>query len=253
MMHQVACITDKGRHRPGNEDFILCMESDYLFMVADGVGGHNSGELASRLAGEHIKEYIKANPIPDIADDLMLKDYFLNCFSEANQNIYKWASQVEKNAGMATTAVLAYIPKNKAYIVNVGDSRAYLVRDSQLYQITEDHTYVNDLLKKGTITKEEVINHPDRNMITRALGSEETVEPDFYLLDVQKGDRILLCTDGLYNEIEAEEIRHLAQTAINIELMAQELVGRANQYGGRDNISVICIEIKEREKEKDNE
>lgn len=242
-MQQATCKTDRGRQRTINEDSLLCMKTEHFYVVADGVGGHNSGELASSMAIEFIEAYIKTNPIGSISGDFALMTYFLNCLREVNSLIFKRAFQVKENAGMATTVAMLYIGSGKAYVVNVGDSRVYLARDGQLLQVTEDHSYVNELLKKGTITREEAENHPERNMITRALGSEEKVEPDFYQFQVYKGDRILLCTDGLYNEVQEEEISEISKIAIDTQVMAQELIERANEYGGRDNISVICVEI----------
>lgn len=252
-MHQVASSTDKGRHRAINEDSILCLRTENFYMVADGVGGHNSGELASKLATELIEAYIKTHPIISITDESALKNYFLNSLLEVNASILEQAHRIPENLGMATTVVLAYIAFGKAYVVNIGDSRAYLIRDGNMLQITEDHSYVNTLLKQGIITQEEAVNHPKRNLITKALGSEEKVEPDFYMFKIYEGDRILLCSDGLYNEIEEKEMSTLAQQAVSIEVMVQELVRRANEYGGRDNISVICIEIQKQEKEIDHE
>lgn len=252
-MQQAASLTDKGRLRADNQDSLLIMDLDSLYMVADGVGGHNSGELASRLAVESVEAYIKANPIREAADEMSLKEYFLRCLQEANSLIFQRAALASRNAGMATTAVLAYIRSDKLYIVNIGDSRAYLVRDGELHQITEDHTFVNELLKTGTITKEEALNHPDCNMITRALGSEEQVQPDFYQARIEPGDRILLCTDGLYNEIEPEELRLMASRAEKMEVLAEGLIRCANAHGGADNITAICIEIGELKKEKDHE
>lgn len=242
-MQNAACMTDKGRQRTVNEDSILCMEKECFYMVADGVGGHNSGDLASSLAEKYIKAYIKANPIDLCKDDMSLRDYFMDCLTETNSMIYSRASRIKENSGMATTAVILYTRADKAYVVNIGDSRAYLFRDGQLLQITEDHTYVNELIKKGSITKEEAERHPKKNMITRALGIEENIEPDFYQFKIYKGDRILLCTDGLYNEIDAEGICRIANTTLNTGDMARELIMNANDNGGSDNISVICVEI----------
>jgi len=242
-MQKAACLTDKGRLRTINEDSMLCLTAESIYMAADGVGGHNSGELASSLAEEYIKDFIRLNPIKADTDDASLKRYFQRCLNEANEYIYKRASLIKENTGMATTAVILHIRADKAYVINIGDSRAYLSRDGQLMQITEDHTYVNELLKKGTITKEEAEIHPKRNMITRALGIEAVIEPDFYQFNIYKGDRILLCTDGLYNEVDAEDISRVASASVNPGVMARELIRLANENGGSDNVTVICVEI----------
>ncbi|NLY71783.1 MAG: Stp1/IreP family PP2C-type Ser/Thr phosphatase [Clostridiales bacterium] len=241
-MQNVTCKTDKGKIRQNNEDSLLCIEEKNFYMVADGVGGHNSGELASKLAVDYVRDYITNNPIIS-DDDTYLMNYFLECLSEVNAIIYERASKNIEDQGMATTAALLYIRNNKAYVVNVGDSRAYLARDGELIQITEDHTYVNELLKRGSISAEEAKDHPKRNMITRALGSKESIEPDFYKFDIYKGDIILLCTDGLYNEIDVNEINSLITNSTDTSTIAHELIKRANEQGGNDNITVICVEI----------
>ncbi len=252
-MLKAACQTDRGMQRVSNQDSLLFMSNDNLYMVADGVGGHNSGELASKLAVEYVRAYADANPVEQAANDVSLKEYFLRCFEIANSLIFNQAALSEESIGMATTAVLAYIRSDMLYVVNIGDSRAYLIRDERIHQITEDHTFVNELLKKGTITREEALNHPDGNMITRALGSEEQIRPDFYQVHIKSRDRILLCTDGLYNEIGSEELCHMATETEDLEVLADKLIKLANARGGADNITAICIGIEELEKEKSYE
>jgi len=254
MRHQTACATDKGRERLTNEDYVLCSDADSLFVVADGVGGHNSGEIASRMAVEYINAYARKNPIREALGGKALIDYFTVCLTGINEMILRQSVTGGRNQGMATTLVLAYLSDDgKAYVVNLGDSRAYLIRDEHLLQITEDHTYVNELLKKGSITRAEAENHPERNMITRALGTEGKPMPDFYAFDTYPGDRILLCSDGLYNEVPGEEIRELAQKSENVDVFVKELVRKANLYGGRDNISVVCAHVMPNKKENVNE
>ncbi len=241
-MQQSACATDKGKLRTANEDSMLCMDDLGFYMVADGVGGHNSGEIASKLAVELTKAHLTANP-PDRVEEMDLPDFFNRCLREVNEEIYTRAATVKDNAGMATTAVMLLVRRDRAYIINIGDSRAYLIRKGQLERITEDHTYVNELLKQGRISKAEAEVHPKRNMITRALGSEETMIPDYYRLDLTIGDRILLCTDGLYNELSSEEICTLAESKSNAEELVLALIRSACDNGGKDNITVCCVEI----------
>ena len=250
-MHQAAGATDKGRERTINQDYILCSDAEDLYAVADGVGGHNSGEIASRMAVEYIEAYARKNPIREVGGKEALIPYFSSCLNGINQLILRQGSD-GRNAGMATTMVLLHLKEENAYIVNIGDSRAYLLRENHLIQVTEDHTYVNELLKKGSITKTEALHHPERNMITRALGSEEKLVPDFYTFPVYPGDRILLCSDGLYNEVGTEEIRMLGSTPGTADELVKELIRRANLYGGRDNISVVCVEIMRQNKENIN-
>lgn len=241
-MQQSACGTDKGKLRKINEDSMLCIDSLNFYMVADGVGGHNSGEIASTLAVELVKAYLLSNP-SECVEESDLPDYFNHCLQQVNEEIYRRAASVQENVGMATTVVMLLLRQNKAYIINVGDSRAYYFSKGKLHKITEDHTYVNELLKQGRISKEEAEVHPKRNMITRALGSEETIMPDFYQLDVTIGDRILLCTDGLYNEVGEEEICALVNRTRDLKELTSTLIRHACDNGGKDNITVSCVEI----------
>ncbi len=241
-MVQSACGTDKGMKRAVNEDAMLCMEALGFFMVADGVGGHNSGEIASRLAVEFAQEYLEENP-PYIVCDAKLPDYVDSFLQWINTEIYKKSIEIRENSGMATTAVMLMVRGDKALIVNIGDSRAYILRNGVLEKITEDHTYVNELLMQGQISKAEAENHPERNMITRALGSEEFIRPDIYEIGVYKGDRILLCTDGLYNEVDEGDIAAIMNYEPRVDDLVAKLIKLACEKGGRDNITVSCVEI----------
>ncbi len=242
-MIQVGFKSDMGRVRSNNEDAIFILPEQRIYIVADGVGGHNSGELASRTAVSGIAEYVRAHPLAEDAGDETRRDYFALCLSEVNRKIYQMARGGTDNAGMATTTVLAQITDRKAYVVNVGDSRAYLLRDGRCMQVTVDHTFVNELLREGTITEEEAEVHPKRNMITRALGGEDRICPDFFQFEVFKDDLIILCSDGLYSEVPKEEMVRLALASESMRSLASDLAEAANQNGGHDNISVVCIRI----------
>lgn len=242
-MRQVTCTTDKGKHRTNNEDSLLCLKDLGIYMVADGVGGHNAGELASGLATDLVKQYVDQHPLSPGFQSEQYRTYWNTCLGEVNRFIFERAKESKKNAGMATTAILLYLNENQAYVLNIGDSRAYLFRKGKLQRITEDHSFVNELMKKGQITKEEALHHPQRNMITRAIGSEATLEPDFYQLPLYEGDKILLCTDGLYQEVDENGIEQILSHDDNTDNLVRELVLRANENGGRDNITVICVTI----------
>lgn len=242
-MVQIGFRTDKGQRRETNEDSLFVMPEQNIYIVADGVGGHNSGEVASMMAVKHIAEYIKLNPINDRNNYDYIRTYFYNCLRHVNELIYKAAKNSAEHAGMATTAVILCLSDQKAFFVNIGDSRAYLIRNHSIEQITEDHTFVNALLKEGSITKEEADNHPQKNMITRALGGEEKILPDFYEMDILKQDIILLCTDGLYGEISQKDIALMASEACSMSRLSADLVDMANKNGGNDNITIICIKI----------
>ena len=242
-MISVGFKTDKGMLRSCNEDSLFVMPAQQLYIVADGVGGHNSGELASRMSVGYMAQYVAMHPISAVTDRKELRSYFLKCFQGANMLIHSKSLEEESNNGMATTTVLCYLDGGDCYVVNVGDSRAYLVREGVMRQLTEDHTLVQDMLRSGLLSKEEAVTHPDRNMITKAIGGEETVEPDFYRFETCPGDVILLCTDGLYGEVRSERILELASEYQSMHELAKQLVVEANESGGKDNISVVCIRI----------
>lgn len=243
MISSVGFKTDKGMLRGGNEDSLFVMPEQNLYIVADGVGGHNSGELASRLAVGYIAQYVALHPISELKTKRELKKYFKTCFEGANALVYEKATEEKENKGMATTAVLCYIRSGWAYVVNVGDSRAYLLRDGVVRQATEDHTYVNEMVRNGVMTSEEAKFCPEKNMITRAIGGTKNVHPDFFQFEVCPNDVIVLCSDGLYGEVTEEKIAALATKTDSMHGLAKLLVDEANKHGGKDNISVICIKI----------
>lgn len=242
-MISVGFKTDRGISRSDNEDSIFVLPDIHLYMVADGVGGHNSGELASRMAVGYMAQFVALHPIQNIQSGIALKDYFLTLFAGANELIFKKSISEKVNRGMATTAVLCYLKDGKAYVVNVGDSRCYLVRDGVLRQVTKDHTLVQEMIDQGLITKEDAENRPDKNMITRALGGEESIQPDFFVFDTYPEDTIILCSDGLYGEIDPGYLAALASNARTMHGLSTDLVKVANTNGGNDNISVVCIRI----------
>lgn len=235
--------TDRGRYRDNNEDSLFVLPNQQMYMVADGVGGNRSGEVASRTAVSFVASYADSHPITEVPNEEQLQLYFLDCLSGANEAVCRLATENKSNDGMATTLVIAYINEDKGYVVNVGDSRAYLIRSGEILQITQDHTYVNELLMQGTITPEEARRHPERNMITRAIGGEKTVRPDFFRFDLKLGDVILLCTDGLFGELTDEVICATVEEEPSMHRLAARLVEQANLHGGKDNISVVCIRI----------
>jgi len=242
-MISVGFKTDRGVYRNGNEDALFVLPKEQLYIVADGVGGHNSGELASRTVVAYIAQYVALHPLADVCGKQSLRKYFEKCLAGANELLYKKAQREGENEGMATTVLLCYLSEGTAYIVNVGDSRAYLIRGQNLRQITEDHTCVQAMIKSGMLTKEQAQTHPDRNVITRAIGGEPSVVPDFFRFDTAAGDIILLCTDGLYGEVGPERILELSGNTKTMHRLANVLVEEANMSGGKDNISVICINI----------
>lgn len=240
MIH-VGFKTDTGRKKANNEDSCFILPGRDIYMVADGVGGHNSGEIASRIAVGHIAEELMNKDIPD--SELELRNYFSEIISKVNMDIWNESVANEESKGMATTLVMAYIKGNRAFFANIGDSRGYVVRKGEIEQITRDHTCIEELVQIGEITREEAKNHPDRNIITRALGGESKVEADFYKIDIFPGDVIILCTDGLHGELEEQEILDIVNKYDNMTDLSNELTKAANKKGGNDNITVITLKV----------
>ncbi len=242
-MISVGFKTDRGRLRDTNEDSVFVLPEQQIYVVADGVGGHNSGEVASRTAVEIIARYAESHPISENITPRALKQYFMDCLTEANNAIFEMSLSSEQHYGMATTCVLCYIRRDQAYVVNVGDSRAYLVRDGVMRQVTEDHSKVSEMVRSGLISEAEAQTRPDRNMITRALGGEPAVFPDFFQFQLYPGDTVMLCSDGLYGELEHSRMADLCTRYKTMHRLTKQLVDDANARGGKDNISVICIRI----------
>lgn len=242
---QVGFKSDKGRRRSNNEDACFVLLPDKVYVVADGVGGSNAGEIASRTAVNEIANYITAHPIAEATNKYAIVNYLQNCLDEANRKIFQLSHTYEENSGMATTAVIVYAIDNKAYITNIGDSRAYLYRAGRLLQLTEDHTYVNTLVKAGILSKEQAQVDERKNVITKALGAEPTVEPDFFQVEIEEDDIFVICTDGLYDEVENGEMIEVLRKEISMSEVCAELINRANKNGGRDNITVICLKVTE--------
>ena len=231
-------LTDLGQTRIYNQDYSLeCDEPignlDNLYVLCDGLGGHNAGEFASSRA---------ANLFFDVCEDSDSK-MPLSIFKEA---IVKVNSYIQKKgeepryAGMATTLVAATVRDNTAYVLNVGDSRAYLISDD-IEQITWDHSYVGELIKEGKISRDEARFHKKNNVITRAVGAEKTIEPDYFQVDLEEGDTLLLCSDGLYNMVSEERIFKVITADASLKGKAEKLIQMANDAGGRDNIAVVLI------------
>ena len=203
-MVQIGFKCDKGIMRQNNEDACFVVPGRNVYVVADGVGGNNSGEVASRTAVSEIARMVNEAAMDQYRSPEEIFGFFADIIEDVNEQIYQMGLQSQQNRGMATTIVTAYIRMNSAYIANIGDSRAYLFRSGKLGQITRDHTYVNELIDKGVITEDEAEHHEQKNVITKALGTEHRADPDFYKVDLESNDILLLCSDGLYGEVPAE-------------------------------------------------
>lgn len=234
-------ITDIGKRRSSNQDFVYASVQQVgnlpnLLIVADGMGGHNAGDLASRYTVESMVEYIEKadekRPIPLLS---MAIHY-------ANDLVMEKARTDRALEGMGTTVVAATIEDGYLYVANVGDSRLYLI-DQQIEQITRDHSLVEEMIRIGELQRQDARSHPDRNVITRAIGVNSPVKIDFFDMKLEKGDRILLCSDGLTTMVDDDEILHIVKKCTSPKEAAQRLVTEANKNGGKDNISVVLAEF----------
>lgn len=238
-------MTDGGRRRPINEDAVKVLEDVNFYMLADGVGGNRSGEIASQSALDALEKFIRHNPPEWLEGRDEIFRYLRAAVRYVNQFIIRLSESQQQYAGMATTLTFAYIREDEMFVANVGDSRVYLIHDGIIQQITEDHTYVNDLVKMGAITREQAHTHARKNVITRAIGANANNEPDCFCVPVAAGDRVLLCSDGLYDEVEDDDILSTVSRFDDMMICAEDLVSLANNNGGNDNISVICVNLME--------
>lgn len=238
-------LSDIGKCRKNNEDAYYISAGDdpaeNLYLVADGMGGCNAGEVASSSAIEAFLAYFwkEMNHVEN-AD---LLDLMTGAMRAANEAVYQKSNSAREFAEMGTTLVAAALREGRLYVTHVGDSRAYLFRKKEMHPLTTDHSYVMELVKLGSITREEAANHPRRNVITRAVGIRETVETDSMIETVKKGDMVLLCTDGLSGMLTDAEMAEILREHISPEEKARRLVEEANRHGGYDNISLILVEI----------
>ena len=223
-----------------NQDYVFVSQEPVgnlpnLFAVADGMGGHNAGDYASAHAVQTLVSQIQAdadfNPIKVIR----------HAIEAANTEIIDQAQRDEGLRGMGTTMVVATIVGNYAYVANVGDSRLYLIRD-HIRQITRDHSLVGEMVRAGELSPEQARNHPNKNIITRAVGAGQKLEIDFFDEDLRKGDILLLCSDGLSNMVEDEEIEKIIKSGRELPKIAMDLIERANRNGGKDNIAVVLAQ-----------
>ena len=237
---RIFSMTDKGKTRKMNQDYVFTSETPVgnlpnLFIVADGMGGHNAGDYASRYAVETMVREIRACKKKEPAA------IFAQAVEKANQKLLEKAAGDAKLSGMGTTAVLASLDKGCLWTANVGDSRLYVLNDG-IRQVTRDHSLVEEMVRMGELEKEEARVHPDKNIITRAIGAFDQVDADIFEVDIGKDDEILLCSDGLTNMIEDAKILEIVKEGKTIEDKVEKLVETANHNGGKDNITVIVIE-----------
>jgi len=223
-------LSDLGKNRKNNEDSFYCKEGSNLFIVADGLGGHSAGEIASDMATQYI-----VNKNPQTSEEL------LQAITEANNHVYTEAKKIKND--MATTISAMIIKGQKAYIGHVGDSRIYLIRGEVVYRLTDDHTPVMESLRAGLITEEQAKYHPLKHMLSRTIGTHNQVEVDILSIDIEENDFFIMCTDGLSNVVNEHDMYDIFIREDNINEIPKHLVDLANHRGGPDNITVVCVKI----------
>lgn len=240
---KIVARTDVGLIRDNNQDSYAACElshSAVLAVVCDGMGGAAEGALASSEAVKAIKERITERYYGDMSD-ISIKSLLVSAVENANKTIYDLSLTDEKYEGMGTTVVAALVANSYVYIAHAGDSRAYKISNGVLNQLTKDHSVVQRMVEIGQITEEEAVDHPDKHIITRALGVDETIKIDFCQEAFEDEDKLILCSDGLTNYIDDEDILRLTGDGCYYDY-ADRLVNLANQNGGGDNITVIAVE-----------
>ena len=238
-------VTDVGRSRSMNQDSVFASVDPVgplsnLYMVADGMGGHQSGDLASRYLGRNLGTYIRE---PDGEPPEVL----LRAVQQVNGELYQLSTEKPEYAGMGTTLVAATVKDGVLYVANVGDSRLYLVRRDGLKQVTRDHSFVEEMVSMGRMERGSQSYLEKKNIITRAVGIDRRVEVDLFEVELEEGDYILLCSDGLSNMVDNTDLFRLSFLPGSLEKKAEAMVTLANERGGRDNISVVLVEIEPEE------
>lgn len=238
-------LTDPGKVRDHNEDSVTIVKNksgEILMAVADGMGGHKGGEIASSIAITNIgARFMNASSVGNKEDAIA---FIKEIVSEANMNLYRYTQENPESQGMGTTIVLALLTNEFLLFGNIGDSSGFVLKEGKLYKITQDHTLVNLLVKSGELTEEEGRNHPRKNVLMRALGANITVEMDIF--DVETDiDGIFLCSDGLTNMLEKEQIENVLNSKLTIDEKLQKLILKSNNRGGTDNISVAYLSKEE--------
>lgn len=234
-------ITDIGKRREMNQDFVYCKEDQIgsfpnLFIVADGMGGHKAGDFASRFAVEEFVRQIQESSQKTIISSME------DAIRQTNRRLIEQAEANSDLQGMGTTFVAATILEKEMYVANIGDSRLYIIKNDAITQITQDHSLVEEMIRRGEIKREEARFHPNKNVITRALGANVDVIPDYFEITLSEDDIILMCSDGLSNMMDDTEMMSVVNAnREDLEKAGMKLLMLANEYGGKDNISILLV------------
>ena len=236
--------THQGIKRNNNEDAYIILNDKIsclsnLYIVADGMGGHHAGEVASHNAIKFFCDYVYNNNFK--GNDIL--DFLIDAAKYANNKVYEKSCEEDNYAGMGTTFTACTIKGSKGYACHIGDSRIYVINEEGIKALTTDHSYVQEMIRAGELTKDEAEIHPKKNALTRALGTDINLQVDGYIFSLKQGDKILMCTDGLTNMIRDDEIKDIVINKENLESSIECLIKIANQNGGIDNITAILVEI----------
>ena len=235
------CLTDPGKVRDHNEDSVAIVMNEsleYLLAVADGMGGHRAGEIASNITINHLTKCFKDKVTVGTKEEAI--EFLKQAVSEANEKIYEYTEQNPESKGMGTTIVVALFTNDYLLFGNIGDSSGFVFKNNKIHKVTTDHTLVNLLVKSGELTEEEARKHPRKNVLMRALGATTTVEMDIVMVETDV-DGILLCSDGLTNMLEFEQIEKVLNEKLDAQDMVRKLINKSNNRGGNDNISVAYL------------
>ncbi|MBS7020535.1 MAG: Stp1/IreP family PP2C-type Ser/Thr phosphatase [Firmicutes bacterium] len=235
------CLTDPGKVRDHNEDSVSIVANEsleYLLAVADGMGGHQAGEVASNITINHLTKCFKDKISVGSKEDAI--EFLKTTVSEANKKIYDYTEENPESTGMGTTIVVALLTSEYLLFGNIGDSSGFVLKNGKIHKITNDHTLVNLLVKSGELTEEEAKEHPRKNVLMRALGANTTVEMDIFDVETDV-EGILLCSDGLTNMLEQEQIEKVLNEKLDAQEIVRKLINKSNNRGGNDNISVAYL------------
>lgn len=235
-------ITDTGKVRTHNEDSVMIVNNlngEHLMVVADGMGGHKAGEIASSIVVKGLTDRFKK--LEAIGEKQEAVNWIRKNISELNDDIFKYTDEFKESKGMGTTIVLAVVTKDYILFGNVGDSSGFVMKKNVLYKVTKDHTLVNLLVETGELTKEEALNHPRKNVLMRALGANNPVDIDIFDVDMESS-AVLLCSDGLTNMLTKEQIEKVLNSELSLEERIVKLIRKSNLRGGTDNISIAYLE-----------
>lgn len=235
--------TDQGIVRKQNQDYYRCQnigKGQFLAVVCDGMGGAKSGDVASRLASDVFRQDVQQTALPQMEQQEIVK-MLIHAVKSANRAVYEQSRVSPDFAGMGTTLVAAYIQDHAAYIVNIGDSRCYYIADNEIMQVTEDHSVVGLMVARGQITEEEARIHPNKNLITRAVGTERDVECDCFYVSLERGEYLLLCSDGLSNLVTKPELLYEITHCDDEAACCRRMIEIAKERGAPDNVTVVLM------------